>query len=90
MLLFHSNPLKRKEAPDDGEKNSLTPTSGISNLPPGEYETGRVICELCGSGVSFRDEETGGFTLKHWDTHRLNWWVTYHLNTTCQCLIAHI
>ncbi|TFK48363.1 hypothetical protein OE88DRAFT_518359 [Heliocybe sulcata] len=36
----------------------------------GEYETGRVICEICGEGVSFRDEGTGGFTLKHWEAHR--------------------
>ena len=42
-------------------------------LPKGEYETGRVVCEVCGEGVSFRDESTGGFTLKHWDAHRQEW-----------------
>ncbi|EPQ56086.1 hypothetical protein GLOTRDRAFT_120748 [Gloeophyllum trabeum ATCC 11539] len=36
----------------------------------GEYETGRVICEICGEGISFRDEATGGFTLNHWEAHR--------------------
>ncbi|TFY82309.1 hypothetical protein EWM64_g1697, partial [Hericium alpestre] len=36
-----------------------------------EYESGRVTCETCGESVSFRDEETGGFTLKHWDAHKL-------------------
>lgn len=55
-------------------------------MPPGEYETGRVICEVCGSGVSFRDEDTGGFTLKHWDAHRLQWLVINHL---CTLIGAH-
>lgn len=39
----------------------------------GEYETGRVICESCGEGISFRDEETNTFTVKHWDAHRMKW-----------------
>ncbi|KAJ6522253.1 hypothetical protein B0H19DRAFT_1043543 [Mycena capillaripes] len=45
-----------------------------ANLPVGEYEAGRVICEVCGGGVSFRDDAGGGmFTLKHWEAHRLTW-----------------
>ncbi|KAJ7587865.1 hypothetical protein C8J56DRAFT_1082229, partial [Mycena floridula] len=36
-----------------------------------EYEAGRVICETCGRGVSFRDELAGAFSVKHWDAHRL-------------------
>ncbi|KAJ7711088.1 hypothetical protein B0H14DRAFT_3640292 [Mycena olivaceomarginata] len=51
-------------------------------LPPGaqvpanvgEYEAGRVICEVCGGAVSFRDDNGAGgsaFTLKHWEAHRL-------------------
>ncbi|KAF7968535.1 hypothetical protein HWV62_30147 [Athelia sp. TMB] len=42
-----------------------------SKIAKGEYETGRVICEVCSEGISFRDETSGGFTLKHWDAHRL-------------------
>ena len=45
----------------------------MDGLPQGEYETGRVVCEVCGEGVSLRDESTGGFTLKHWDAHRQDW-----------------
>ncbi|KAJ7318751.1 hypothetical protein DFH08DRAFT_1036072, partial [Mycena albidolilacea] len=44
-----------------------------------EYETGRVICEVCGGAVSFRDDNGAGgsaFTLKHWEAHRLTWWPT--------------
>ncbi|THH30509.1 hypothetical protein EUX98_g3678 [Antrodiella citrinella] len=36
-----------------------------------EYETGRVLCEACGEGISFRDEASGTFTVKHWDAHRI-------------------
>ncbi|KAJ7149962.1 hypothetical protein C8R46DRAFT_1008875 [Mycena filopes] len=49
-----------------------------ATLPPGvgEYEAGRVICEVCGNGVSFRDDEAGGgFTLRHWEAHRSSWFV---------------
>ncbi|KAF8134730.1 hypothetical protein K438DRAFT_2126497 [Mycena galopus ATCC 62051] len=48
-----------------------------AQVPVGEYEAGRVICEVCGGGVSFRDDAGGGtFTLKHWEAHRLTWWVS--------------
>jgi hypothetical protein len=71
LTVAKSNPLKRKAASDD---ESESPSSnGISDPIKGEYETGRVICEVCRKGVSFRDEDTGGFTLKHWDAHRLSW-----------------
>ncbi|KAH7909942.1 hypothetical protein BJ138DRAFT_1066164 [Hygrophoropsis aurantiaca] len=65
-------PRKRKAHPDGG---NLQDGSGDSGNGPeiavkGEYETGRVICEVCGEGVSFRDDNSGGFTLKHWDAHR--------------------
>ncbi|KIK95067.1 hypothetical protein PAXRUDRAFT_827372 [Paxillus rubicundulus Ve08.2h10] len=67
-----SNPRKRKTPPHragslDGDSES---TNASPSAPKGEYETGRVICEVCAEGVSFRDEATGGFTLKHWDAHR--------------------
>jgi len=73
-------PQKRKEPPaeDDfppGTFKSPEARSGDNVVKPGlakgEYETGRVVCEGCGEGISFRDDETGTFTVKHWDTHRL-------------------
>ena len=38
-----------------------------------EYQTGHVTCEACGEEISFRDEVTGGFTVRHWDLHRAQW-----------------
>ncbi|GBE86704.1 hypothetical protein BKA93DRAFT_759875 [Sparassis latifolia] len=74
-------PQKRKAPPAEGELSpgtfGMTDNQSVSvgtvdsQLPKGEYETGRVICEACGEGISFRDEITGGFTVKHWDEHRL-------------------
>ncbi|KAH7891025.1 hypothetical protein F5I97DRAFT_120467 [Phlebopus sp. FC_14] len=66
------NPRKRKVPPERADSDADGESShGSPSAPPkGEYETGRVICEVCGEGVSFRDETTGGFTLKHWDAHR--------------------
>ncbi|KAN0088339.1 hypothetical protein V8E55_005396 [Tylopilus felleus] len=66
------NPRKRKTPParDRSPEGDTQSTNGSPTAPKGEYETGRVICEVCGEGVSFRDEATGGFTLKHWDAHR--------------------
>jgi hypothetical protein len=51
-------------------------SSGTATGPgrPDEYEAGRVICEACGTGVSFRDDDSGGFTLKHWEAHRITWY----------------
>jgi hypothetical protein len=80
------NLLKRKTPP----MASLEPDVPVDRkpiiLPPGaqvpanvgEYEAGRVICEVCGGAVSFRDDNGAGgsaFTLKHWEAHRLTWWV---------------
>ncbi|CCM02636.1 uncharacterized protein FIBRA_04740 [Fibroporia radiculosa] len=72
-------PQKRKtrESDDQPSRTHEQPAnqviSGLSNsqLSKGEYETGRVVCEACGEGVSFRDESTGGFTVQHWEAHRL-------------------
>src|ERR1700722_14396934 len=85
------NPLKRKStssSSDAGDQQKYPPLSPTEfavhppgDIPKGEYETGRVICEVCRKGVSFRDEDSGGFTLKHWDAHRLSWYVyslTFH------------
>ena len=64
-FLIYFSSLKRKDRPDDP-------------LPPQEeeYEAGRVICQVCGTGIAFRDEATNEFTMKHWDAHRLAWY--YH------------
>ncbi len=69
------NPLKRKIALDSqsGAPAQAAVKDDPSRLPKGEYESGRVLCESCGNSISFRDEETGGFTLKHWDAHRIDW-----------------
>jgi len=66
------NPRKRKSPPERGDSADAEGESVDDSVtvPKGEYETGRVMCEVCGEGVSFRDETTGGFTLKHWDAHR--------------------
>ncbi|KAG6884293.1 hypothetical protein C0993_012405 [Termitomyces sp. T159_Od127] len=47
------------EAEGDGEERSSS-----------EYESGRVSCDTCGLSVSFRDEATGGFSLKEWQEHK--------------------
>ncbi|KAI6154375.1 hypothetical protein EDD17DRAFT_1779921 [Pisolithus thermaeus] len=66
-----SNIRKRKAPPEEATSSAANgPIPGSPSVPKGEYETGRVICEVCGEGVSFRDEATGGFTLKQWDAHR--------------------
>ncbi|KIJ65368.1 hypothetical protein HYDPIDRAFT_110409 [Hydnomerulius pinastri MD-312] len=72
ILSTASNPRKRKAPPERGDSADAEGESvdGSPLAPKGEYETGRVICEVCSEGVSFRDETTGGFTLKHWDAHR--------------------
>jgi hypothetical protein len=77
------NPLKRRAsvssdgAPENTHHTSApTPTPAV-DMHKREYEAGRVICEICRKGVSFRDEESGGFTLKHWDAHRISWRVFF-------------
>jgi hypothetical protein len=49
--------------------------------PVNEYEAGRVICELCGVGVSIRDERTGVFSVAKWNEHRSSWSVAFF----CSC-----
>ncbi|OCH96286.1 hypothetical protein OBBRIDRAFT_787362 [Obba rivulosa] len=68
-------PQKRKAAPAQGDFppgtfDTAEEMTDTANGSKGEYETGRVICE-CGEGISFRDEDTGAFTVKHWDNHRV-------------------
>ncbi|KAF8159140.1 hypothetical protein B0H34DRAFT_391322 [Crassisporium funariophilum] len=66
-----TNPLKRKDRSD--EKQPLPPGAvPVPQVAPGEYESGRIICEVCGTGVSIRDEETNGFTVALWEAHRMS------------------
>lgn len=72
-------PQKRKAPPqgpgvppsehiDDASGSEKSPVD--TDAPHNEYKTGRITCESCGESISFRDEATGGFTVKHWDLHR--------------------
>ncbi|KAI0085744.1 hypothetical protein BDY19DRAFT_1018610 [Irpex rosettiformis] len=69
-------PQKRKSAQEDRPPRSRTTPSSPADSraseesPHNEYQTGRVTCEHCGTTVSFRDDVTGKFTVKHWDSHR--------------------
>ena len=65
---FYFSSLKRKDRPE--EPLSTTPQEE-------EYEAGRVICQVCGTGIAFRDEATNEFTMKHWDAHRLAWYYPF-------------
>ncbi|KAJ7574160.1 hypothetical protein C8J56DRAFT_1173075 [Mycena floridula] len=58
----NTSPPPSPKLKDEVPKSTQTPT---------EYQAGRVICGTCGRGVSFRDELTGAFSVKHWDAHRL-------------------
>ncbi|KAL0954260.1 hypothetical protein HGRIS_005388 [Hohenbuehelia grisea] len=63
-----------KTSPSASPSPTTPAPSQHKSLPdpprPNEYENGRVLCEVCSQDVSFRDDDTGGFTLKHWDAHR--------------------
>lgn len=73
--------LQKRKATHDETESSKSKDEAST----GEYETGRVICEVCGEGVSFRDESTNVFTLKHWDAHRQDWYV-HSLLDVCHIL----
>lgn len=75
MAMSHS---RNSPPPPEPARRSLSASSMKENdLPPsireGEYESGRVICEVCEEGVSIRDEETGGFSISKWTAHRKSW-----------------
>ena len=77
FLVYSS--LKRKDRTDDPLTSSTNPLPPNTAAPQEEeYEAGRVICQVCGVGIAFRDEATNEFTMKHWDAHRLAWYY-YHL-----------
>ncbi|KAK0466918.1 uncharacterized protein EV420DRAFT_1506121 [Desarmillaria tabescens] len=65
--------IKRSDSPPPtlGKRPQDRKYRGDRPIQPSEYESGRVICETCSTSVSFRDENNGEFTLKHWDAHRM-------------------
>jgi hypothetical protein len=78
LTLLHRRTLKRKYCSDDDhfiskEENDLPPGSSI---PKGEYASGLIQCDICGTLVSFRNEFTKEFTLSHWNHHRETWQVS--------------
>jgi hypothetical protein len=84
---FSSNPLKRKEPSDIREERPLTPKQEIlpagASVAEGEYASGLIICDVCGTRVSFRHDTTGEFTLNHWNHHRETWYnSSYYLSSS--------
>lgn len=61
------------DSADSPHDQGLVNGAAVALSSKGEYQNGRVVCELCGEGISFRDEETGAFTVKQWDAHRMKW-----------------
>jgi len=70
------NDLPPPESPRQPLSASSMKDSDLpASIRENEYESGRVICEVCEEGVSIRDEETGGFSISKWTAHRKSWWV---------------
>ncbi|KAH9851970.1 hypothetical protein C2E23DRAFT_860280 [Lenzites betulinus] len=65
-------------APGNSETDAGTAQSDLAT-PTDEYGAGRIVCETCGEAIPIRDEATGGFTVKLWETHR----------STCQSGVQH-
>ena len=88
--LFFST-LKRKDRPDE-PLSSTNPLPNTTTTTPQEeeYEAGRVICQVCGTGIAFRDEATNEFTMKHWDAHRLAWYWPFISSSLSSLLIPFI
>ncbi|KAI0630482.1 hypothetical protein C8Q77DRAFT_1219460 [Trametes polyzona] len=81
MASVTSVPHKRKDPPEESAARPTLPKRAHSQsdtdaatvqstTPTDEYGSGRITCESCGDAISFRDEATGGFTVKHWEAHR--------------------
>ncbi|KAI0820269.1 hypothetical protein BC628DRAFT_1505971 [Trametes gibbosa] len=62
-------PRAPKRVDSQSETDPGTAQSSIAT-PTDEYGSGRIICETCGDAIPIRDEATGMFTVKLWDTHR--------------------
>ena len=88
LIIFSS--LKRKDRPDD-PLSSTSPLPNSTTTPQEEeYEAGRVICQVCGTGIAFRDEATNEFTMKHWDAHRLAWYIPFISSSWSSSLIPFV
>lgn len=75
-LLFRL-PIKRKASEEpDGSHDGVSSSSK-------DFDAGRVTCEACGDSVSYQDERTGAFTIKHWDAHKLGWFALFFLPLIC-------
>ena len=77
--------LKGKDRPDE-PLSSTNPTTTTTQEE--EYEAGRIICQVCGIGIAVRDEATHEFTMKHWDAHRLAWYLSFIPSTLSSSLIT--
>lgn len=62
-----------ESAPQPLSASSMKPSDLPASIRENEYESGRVICEVCEEGVSIRDEESGGFSISKWTAHRKSW-----------------
>ncbi|KAF9073299.1 hypothetical protein BDP27DRAFT_1360483 [Rhodocollybia butyracea] len=54
------------EHTDFRDQRPASPTQ----VRPGEYEAGYVVCPACHKEISFRDEPTGKFSIDLWNQHR--------------------
>ncbi|KAF9779322.1 hypothetical protein BJ322DRAFT_1113676 [Thelephora terrestris] len=73
-MATEDHPKNNSPPPEPARRPFSASSMKENDLPPsireGEYESGRVICEVCEEGVSIRDEETGGFSISKWTAHR--------------------
>jgi hypothetical protein len=69
--------IPRKRALEDDEEHkpaTSEPVDVPADIPRGaQSRRSRVTCELCSQHISFSDDATGGFTMRHWDAHRARW-----------------
>lgn len=72
-----SEDRQSQESPSPVASPAVSPKRGKDEQTPSvdDYEKGLVLCGTCGEGVPFRDPQSGGFTLRLWDTHRDQWYV---------------
>ena len=83
--LASRSPESRHHSPSPSPSPSVSVVSSPKRIPEGQsisaddYERGLVLCDNCGEGIPFRDPNSGGFTLKLWDSHRERWFVAFIL-----------
>ena len=71
------HPQSNLPPPESARQSSIASSMKDSDLPPSirenEYESGRVICQVCQEGVPIRDEDTGSFSISKWTAHHKSW-----------------